>query len=208
MRKPTSKYANVTATLALFVALGGTSYAAATISSADVQNGSLTGADVKNESLGSGDVDNGSLTGGDLKNGSIKSSDIGNASLLAADFKAGELPAGPQGPQGPPGPQGVQGPQGPAGATNVVARRTDNLVPNGGAERHDVQCAPGEVAVGGGAGFGGVAFDDRIILFSEPIEADGTIPEAGETATGWSAGGGNVSGFPQVMNVHVLCASP
>jgi hypothetical protein len=205
MRKPTPKYANVTATLALFVALGGTSYAAATISSADVQNGSLRSVDIKNESLKSQDVDNGSLTGSDLKNGSIKSSDVDNASLLAADFKPGELPAGPTGPQGP---QGVQGPQGPAGATNVVARRTDNIVPNGGAERHDVQCAAGERAVGGGAGFGGVAFDDRIILFSEPIEADGTIPEAGETATGWSAGGGNVSGFPQVMNVHVLCASP
>ena len=205
MRKPTPKYANVTATLALFVALGGTSYAAATISSADVQNGSLTGADVKNESLKSGDVDNGSLTGSYLKNGSVKSSDIGNASLLAADFKAGELPAGPQGPQGP---QGIQGPQGPAGATNVVTRRTDNIVPAGGVERHTVQCAAGEVAVGGGAGFGGFAFDDRIIVFSEPIEADGTIPEAGERPTGWSAGGGNASGFPQVMNVHVLCASP
>jgi hypothetical protein len=178
--------------------VGGTSYAAATIGSSDVKNGSLTGTDVKNESIKGADLDNGTLTGSDLKNGS----------LLAADFKAGQLPAGPAGPAGPQGPQGIQGPQGPAGATNVVTRRTDNLVPNGAAERHVVQCNAGEVAVGGGAGFGGVAFDDRIILFSEPIEADGTIPEAGDRPTGWSAGGGNVSGFPQVINVHALCASP
>ena len=84
MRKPTPKYANVTATLALFVALGGTSYAAATISGSDVQNGSMTSADVRNESLKSRDVDNGSLTGSDLKNGSLR----------AADFKAGDLPIG------------------------------------------------------------------------------------------------------------------
>jgi hypothetical protein len=145
MRKPTPKYANVTATLALFVALGGTSYAAATISSSDVQNGSLTGTGIRNESLKSRDVDNGSLTGSDLKNGS----------LLAADFKAGRLPAGPQGLPGPQGPQGVQGPQGiqgPAGATNVVTRRAKRLVANGGFENVQVDCQSGETVVGGGAG--------------------------------------------------------
>jgi hypothetical protein len=43
-------YANVTATLALFVALGGRAYAAATISGADVVDESLTGADIKGKS--------------------------------------------------------------------------------------------------------------------------------------------------------------
>lgn len=45
-------YANVVATLALFVALGGSSYAALTITGRDVKNGSLTGRDVKRDSLG------------------------------------------------------------------------------------------------------------------------------------------------------------
>jgi hypothetical protein len=44
-------YANVIATLALFVALGGTSYAAIKITGKDVQNGSLTGADIKKHSV-------------------------------------------------------------------------------------------------------------------------------------------------------------
>ena len=204
MRKRTPKYANVTATLALFVALGGTSYAAATISGSDVRNGSLTGSDIKNESLKSRDVDNGSLTNRDLKNGS----------LLAADFKAGQLPAGPQGLPGPQGPQGIQGPQGPAGATNVVARRTNNTLspaPAGDVtiEATVASCLPGERVVGGGAGITNITSGFALVIMSEPVEDDGSPPEDGEVATRWRAVGVNSDqSNPQVMNVHVLCASP
>jgi hypothetical protein len=45
-------YANVVATLALFVALGGTSYAALTITGRNVKNGSLTYKDLKRNTLG------------------------------------------------------------------------------------------------------------------------------------------------------------
>jgi hypothetical protein len=54
-------YANVVATLALVVAVGGTSYAAAKITGKDVKNGSLSGKDVKDASL----------TGKDLKKQSV-----------------------------------------------------------------------------------------------------------------------------------------
>lgn len=49
-------YANVVATLALFVALGGSSYAALTITGGDVKNGSLTARDVKRNALGGGRI--------------------------------------------------------------------------------------------------------------------------------------------------------
>lgn len=45
-------YANVTATLALFIALGGSSYAALTITGDDVKNRSLTYRDLKGDTLG------------------------------------------------------------------------------------------------------------------------------------------------------------
>ncbi len=48
--------ASVLSIIALFAALGGTSYAAATISGKQVKNGSLTGADIKNNSVGGADV--------------------------------------------------------------------------------------------------------------------------------------------------------
>src|SRR5688500_1701725 len=45
-------YANVMATLAVFIALGGSSYAALTISGRDVKDGSLTNRDLKRNTLG------------------------------------------------------------------------------------------------------------------------------------------------------------
>jgi|tagenome__1003787_1003787.scaffolds.fasta_scaffold20824716_1 hypothetical protein len=121
-------YANVVGTLALFMALGGTSYAAVTI------------------------------TGRNIKDNTVTSADIKNRSLQAVDFKLGQLPAGRQGlpgPRGPVGPTGAPGPQGPAGtAANVrivtadgaavaVAPATANVVAS-------VNCPPGMFAVGGG----------------------------------------------------------
>jgi hypothetical protein len=45
-------YANVVATIALFVALGGSSYAALRLTGRDIRDGSLTGRDLKRNSLG------------------------------------------------------------------------------------------------------------------------------------------------------------
>jgi hypothetical protein len=53
----------VVALAALFVALGGSAYAALVITGHNVRNGSLTGADIKNNSLASKDVKHNSLGG-------------------------------------------------------------------------------------------------------------------------------------------------
>ncbi len=79
-------YANVMATIAVFVALGGTSYAALTVTGTNVKNGSLAGADIRN--------------------GSLTTSDVKDKSLLGKDFKAGQLPSGPTGVTGAPGATG------------------------------------------------------------------------------------------------------
>lgn len=214
MRIPRPTYANVVGTLALFVALGGSSYAAVSIKGSDVRNGSLTGTDIKNGSIKSRDVDNGSLTGSDLKNGSVTGSDIDDGSLAAADFGAGQLPAGPAGPQGPAGPAGPAGPEGPAGATNVVDRRTNvNFAPanppDPNLQRGVASCEDGEVAVGGGASFPNILSGFVLVISGEPLESDGTPPEDGDAATAWRATGVNSSDSQgATMQVHVLCAAP
>ena len=72
MRKLRSRltYANVTATLALVIAVaGGTAYAADTIGSSDVIDNSLLSADLKNnQAVKSADVANENLTGADIAN--------------------------------------------------------------------------------------------------------------------------------------------
>jgi len=83
MRKPSPSL--LVSSAALLVALGGTGYAAAT------------------------------LTGADIKNGTLTSADVANGSLKSKDFQSGQLPAGEQGEQGIQGPPGAPGTNGKDG---------------------------------------------------------------------------------------------
>jgi hypothetical protein len=85
-------YANVIATLALFVALGGSSYAAVELSRGEVKTKNLAA-------------------------GSVTSAKVKNRTLRARDFRVGRLPAGPQ---GAPGAQGAQGPKGDQGSPGMA----------------------------------------------------------------------------------------
>ena len=112
-------YANVMATVAVFLALGGSSYAALRITGRNVPRNALTGADIKN--LTGKDVRNNSLTGADVR--SLRSGDVANGTLLAEDFATDQLPAGQQGPAGPAGPAGAPGATGSPGATGAQGQK-------------------------------------------------------------------------------------
>src|SRR3954469_25937508 len=56
-------YANVMATLAVFIALGGTSYAALRVSSRDIVDNSVRGTDVRDGTLTDRDVKRNAITG-------------------------------------------------------------------------------------------------------------------------------------------------
>lgn len=76
---------------ALVVALGGTSYAAGLIGSADIKDNSIKSRDVKDQTLQTRDVKNRSLKGKDIEKGTIKTNHIKDGNLRAKDFKKGEL---------------------------------------------------------------------------------------------------------------------
>ena len=87
-------YANVTATLALFVALGGTSYAALTL---------------PKNSVGSRQIRTGAVGGSEIKTGAVRSKDIKNETVRLSDVSksARRSLQGTQGPAGPAGPSGT-----------------------------------------------------------------------------------------------------
>jgi hypothetical protein len=60
-------YANVMATIAVFIALGGSSYAALRIDSSDIANNSVRGVDVRNRTLSDRDVKRNGLTGRSIR---------------------------------------------------------------------------------------------------------------------------------------------
>jgi hypothetical protein len=202
MRIPHLSYGSVTATVALFLALGGSSYAALTITGGNIKNGTVTGSDVKDESIKGRDIDNGTLTGSDLKNGSVTSSDIGDGTLTLSDFKSGVVLTGPP---------GAAGPQGEAALTNAVVRKADQALPADDSSEATASCAPGEIAIGGGAGYSDPVDPKVVVLEDEPYEADGTTPEDGDTVTQWHAGAANhnTAGNPdKTLSAYVLCAKP
>jgi uncharacterized protein YjbI with pentapeptide repeats len=77
----------VVALLALVVALGGTSYAAVKIGSAQIKNNSVTGKDVKDKSLTGKDVKDASLTGADVQDGTLTKADLPAVGCAADQFR-------------------------------------------------------------------------------------------------------------------------
>lgn len=82
-------YANVIATIALFLALGGASIAATHLA--------------KN-SVGPKQLKNNAVTTTKIKDGAVDSAKVKDGSLSSADLAPGTVPAAQTGPAGPPGP--------------------------------------------------------------------------------------------------------
>jgi hypothetical protein len=95
------RYAAVTSTLALIVALSGASYAAIVVTGGQIKDDTVTTRDIKDQT--------------------IKTKDMSSAARDALKGSAGPAglagPAGPAGPSGPAGPAGPSGPPGAAGGT-------------------------------------------------------------------------------------------
>src|SRR5215207_8231440 len=171
LRKPSP--AMLVALVALLVALGGSSYAAVTLS-----KNSVTSKHIKN----------GQVKRPDIAKNAVNSRKVANFSLLAKDFKPGQLPAGPKGDIGPQGPQGTEG---PAGATNVLIRNSGGSgsstpAPPDGENTEVVECPPGTRAVGGGYRHMGGDPRDLIVTESLPHPVSNVPNLTAVTPTGWS----------------------
>lgn len=116
--------------VALFVALGGTGYAAFRLPANSVGNPQL-------------------------KNNAVTGAKVKDNSLFANDFAPGQLPQGPQGPQGPAGPQGAQGIPGTASAKGDKGDKGDPGPP-GPPGQPGADGAPGERGLQGLQGLQGV----------------------------------------------------
>ena len=202
--RPRLTYANVMATVAVFIALGGSSYAALKVTGRNVPKDALTGADIKN--LTGRDVRNNALTGADVKN--LGSRDVANGRLLAEDFAPGQLQAGP------PGRDGVNG------AANVTYRRAVlGPINQGNYTKGGARCQAGERLIGGGAGWSFAAASTAyheydVLAVSGPgvsLNASDTLarpPTEGETPNVWYAAGQHLEVNPGNLVVYAVCASP
>lgn len=80
-----TSYANVVASLALVVALGGTGYAAATIGTNDIKNNAVTSPKIKDKTISNKDVKKDAINSAKLKDNGVREPDV-------ADIKMQDLP--------------------------------------------------------------------------------------------------------------------
>jgi hypothetical protein len=177
----------VVSLIALFVALGGTSYAAINL---------------PKNSVGTKQ----------LKNGAVTKTKINKKTITQLMGKPG--PAGPAGPTGATGPQGPQGAQGPPGtladgavtsakiadgavsasklATIVVVTADSTSVANGAAVGVTATCPAGSRVISGGFDPGGNAVPWRV----QRSHLDGN---------GWRAFGTNQTGVNSFIRAEAYC---
>ena len=110
---PHLTYANVIATLALFLALGGGAYAAIKL-----PKNSVGAKQIKSNAVGSAEI----------RSNAVGTVEVKPGSLLANDFGAGQLPSGPRGLTGLTGPRGLTGLTGPAGRSALSPLRSGETV--------------------------------------------------------------------------------
>jgi hypothetical protein len=77
--------------LALLVVLGGTAYAAAQVTSKEIQNRTITAKDIKPNTLSGKQIKDGTLGGSDLADGSLSARNVADTSLSAADVADGSV---------------------------------------------------------------------------------------------------------------------
>jgi hypothetical protein len=188
------KHSTVVAYVALFIALGGTSYAAVKL---------------PKNSVGGTQIKANAVTSGKVKNGSLRK----------ADFKVGDLPAGAAGAQGPQGLKGdkgdpgTPGAQGPAGVVGtIIAERTDVNLPDGASAEPEATCPAGTKMISGGASTNatnaGNSPDDIKLLVSRPGPSSQN-PDDGEDITNtWRVVYRNTAGGTPAVTVraHANCA--
>jgi hypothetical protein len=151
-------YANVMATAAVFIALGGGAAAAM----------------LPRASVGPRQLKVGAVTGSRLARGAVASQAVKDHSLLARDFASKQLPTGQPGQPGPRGEAGTQGAAGPGVARITVRSATSSAATNSSS----VNCQPGERVLGGG--YNGMNTGHAYASHPQPADY-------ADTPTGWHA---------------------
>jgi hypothetical protein len=188
------------ATVALFVALGGSSYAALKLG---------------RNSVGARAIAPNAVHRSELANRSVGSGEVINGSLLSEDFRIPPRgvkgPKGDRGTTGPVGPRGATGPRGPdglPGATNAIVRlgTTVDAMPGNGAVLH-ADCAAGERAAGGGAAPSPPS--DTFVADASVTSSFPSPTASGETPSSWKVGVKNTGTAGTVsFQSYVICVSP
>jgi hypothetical protein len=179
---------NAVAYLALFLALGGTSYAAA-----QLPKNSVGTKQIKKNGVRSSDIKKNAVNSAKIKDGSVSADDL--AAGLGAKGDTGAQ--GPQGVKGDKGAKGDKGDQGEPGTPKTFRRAIGFIsVPDNSTGSVSVNCNADEIAISGG--FANSDSD----TYATRLARDLTNPRQYDFEfRNGTAGGGAAGIFPEVICV-------
>jgi hypothetical protein len=191
-------FANVMSVIAVFIALGGTTYAAVTL-----PKNSVKAKQIAKNAVGAPEI----------KSAAVRTAEVKDGSLLTQDFAAGQLPEGAKGDKGNKGDKGDMGDTGTFGSITTRFEQAASDLANGANANYDVYCPAGQVGIAGGGRGDDTLSEETILTNTRPaISAGNTEPPlAGQGFTGWritvvNPTGGAASGVKP--EVWVVCATP
>ena len=162
-------YANVMATIGVFIALGGASYAAVALPA---------------NSVGTKALKKSAVAASKIKTNAVSSAKVKDGSLQQGDFARGTLVQGPQGLQGPKGDPGAAGAPGISGYQRIEA--SGGVLNVGEQGSATASCPGGKKALGGG-----VSSDAYLGIVESQAVTDTqwrvTARNLGPSASGFSA---------------------
>ena len=208
IKRLSRRHTTAVAYLALFAALGGSAYAAVTVTGKNIKDGTVTGRDIKNRSLGTNKLSTkavSSLAGhpgpagpqgpSGPKGEPGPTGPIGQAGPKGDKGETG--PAGPKGETGPVGPQGPAGPPAPNGISGWEYVTEGRTIPANLVVTWDVNCPSGTKALGGGVSSDALSGGEDVRLRqSAPAGA----------ATGWLVTLANYTGSTYTAYAWAICA--
>jgi hypothetical protein len=177
-------YANVIATLALFLALGGGAFAAF-----KAPKNSVTTKSIKNNAVKTSKIADGAVTEPKIAANAVSGGKVKDGTLTAAKVASGQV------------------------FKNAVVRETVITgVGNNGNQVETINCASGEKAISGGGAF--TPTGSRTYSATEigtltnlvtPVDANGNASISGQTPTGYLVSLKNVSGATRDYHGYVVC---
>lgn len=210
IRRPSASM--VVALVALFAALGGTGYAAATLSGKDIQKrsipanrmvpNSLTGKQIKEHRLGVVPAARSAL--------SAETAASATTAGSATTAESAQNATNAQNAQNAVNAQDAQKLQGKdstafmANSVRVALRAV--TVGNGRSETVTASCAASEKGIGGGGGWF-IGGSENLTEFDAQVNSSVPVPTTGGTnnMTAWRVAGINNTGFDRVLRAYVVC---
>ena len=210
-------FANVISMIALFVALGGASYAAVTlpknsVGAKQIKKRAVRGKHININAVSASKIQRDSISSPKIADGSVFSADLADNSVSSSDLADNSVGGGETAPNSVGTVEAIDGSLGKADLVSglldheITVQRTDVALADNTSQAVEASCPAGMKAIAGGSSVDQTGSDDIKQLVSRPGNG-GFIPDDGQTFNDWRAVYRNPAGGTGAAEIRafVIC---